>query len=191
MRAFFISLLVIILLFAGCGFSTYNGLIHKDETVREMWSEIDSQLQRRAELIPNLVATVKGYAAHEEKIFEEVTKSRENLLKAETLGEKAEAEAEMNSALGRLLAIAENYPDLKAVDAFVRLQDELAGTENRITVARTRYNAAVKTYNSAIRQFPGFLFAGRMGLEKAEFYEVPAGREAVQNVPEVDFQEKP
>ena len=166
---------------------SYNGLIQKDETVKQAWSDIDAQLQRRAELIPNLVSTVKGYAAHEEKIFTQVAQARENLVKATTPTDKAAADAELKTAVGRLLAIAESYPELKAADAFVRLQDELAGTENRIAVARTRYNEAVKVYNAAIRGIPGSFYAKSLKLEPAAFYEVPAGRDSVEKVPEVQF----
>lgn len=190
MKPFFVffSFIVLIALVVGgfCYFS-YNGLIQKDETVKQTWSDIDAQLQRRADLIPNLVNTVKGYAAHEEKIFTAVAQARENLVKAATPADKASADAELNAAVGRLLAIAESYPELKAADAFVRLQDELAGTENRITVARTRYNEAVKIYNAAIRGVPGVFFAKNLELEPAAFYEVPAGRAAVEQVPEVSF----
>ena len=167
--------------------STYNGLIQKDETVRQQWSDIEAQLQRRVDLIPNLVATVKGYAAHEEKIFTEVAAAREKLAGAKEPTDVAEADAALNSALGRLLVITENYPDLKASENFVRLQDELAGTENRIAVARSRYNEAVKVYNAAIRKFPGAFFANMLGLKKADFFEAPAGLEEVQKAPEVTF----
>ena len=184
---FLIVLLIIAVVIGLCGLISYNGLIRKDETVKQTWSDIDTQLQRRAELIPNLVNTVKGYAAHEEKIFAEVAQARENLVKAATPADKAAADAELNTAVGRLLAISESYPELKAADAFVRLQDELAGTENRIAVARTRYNEAVKIYNAAIRGIPGVYFARNLGLKPATFYEVPAGRESVEAVPEVQF----
>ena len=184
---FLIVLLIIAAVIALSGLVSYNGLIRKDETVKQTWSDIDAQLQRRAELIPNLVNTVKGYATHEEKIFTEVAQARENLVKAATPADKAAADAELNSALGRLLAISESYPELKAADAFVRLQDELAGTENRIAVARTRYNEAVKIFNAAIRGIPGSFYAKSLGFEPAAFYEVPAGRESVDIAPEVQF----
>ena len=184
---FLIVLLIIAVVIGLCGLISYNGLIRKDETVKQTWSDIDTQLQRRAELIPNLVNTVKGYAAHEEKIFAEVAQARENLVKAATPADKASADAELNTAVGRLLAISESYPELKAADAFVRLQDELAGTENRIAVARTRYNEAVKIYNAAIRGIPGSFYAKSLKLEPAEFYEVPADHAPVEAVPEVQF----
>ena len=167
--------------------SVRNGLIAQDEAVNENWSQIETQLQRRADLIPNLVATVKGYAQHEENIFTEVADARSRLLGAVGAQAKAEASAGLNSALGRLLAVAERYPELKANTNFIRLQDELAGTENRIAVARTRFNQAVRSYNAAIRQFPGSLFAGGLGLEKREYFEAPEGRAAVEKAPEVKF----
>ncbi len=190
MKSFWGILIVFVLIIISvglCGLVSYNGLIRKDETVKQTWSDIDTQLQRRAELIPNLVNTVKGYAAHEEKIFTDVAQARENLVKAATPADKAAADAELNSALGRLIAISESYPELKAADAFVRLQDELAGTENRIAVARTRYNEAVKIYNAAIRGIPGVFFVKSLGLEPASFYEVPAEHAPVEAVPEVQF----
>ena len=161
-----------------------NGLIAQDEALKEAWAQIDTQLLRRSDLIPNLVNTVKGYASHEKAIFEEVASARSRLLGAQGPAEKGEAAGLLNGALGRLLAIAENYPILKADTSFVRLQDELAGTENRIAVARTRYNDAVKQFNMAIRRFPGSLFAPGMGFKNAQYFEVPAAAKAV---PEVKF----
>lgn len=166
--------------------SVCNGLIDKDETVKEQWSQIDTQLQRRADLIPNLVNTVKGYAAHEKEIFTAVAEARSKLLAARGPAQKSAANTMLSGALGRLLAIGERYPDLKANVTFTRLQDELAGTENRIAVARTRYNNAVKQYNSAIRRFPGRLFAPKLGLEKAEYFEADE-RASKAAPPEVKF----
>lgn len=166
--------------------SVKNGLIDKDETVRESWSQIDTQLQRRADLVPNLVATVKGYAAHEKDVFTAVADARAKLLGAKTPGAKAAASGLLNGALGRLMAISESYPQLKADTSFLRLQDELTGTENRIAVVRMRYNKSVKIFNAAIRKFPGSMFAGKMGFSKAEYYEPPANLN-VAKVPEVKF----
>lgn len=180
-----VAVVLVVCLFAGI--SVRNGLIAGEESVRESWSQIETQLQRRADLIPNLVSTVKGYAQHEEEIFAEVASARSRLLGASGPQAKAGASAELNSALGRLLAIAERYPELKANTNFARLQDELAGTENRIAVARTRFNKAVRKYNASIRQFPGSLFAGGLGLETREYFEAPQGRESVEKVPEVRF----
>ena len=187
MKSGIIFVLVLGALVAGVGLwgvGVRNGIITKQESVKEQWSQIDTQLQRRADLIPNLVKTVKGYAAHEDKIMTEVAEARSRLLGAGTPVEKSEANAALTSALGRLLAIAENYPNLKADQNFLRLQDELAGTENRVAVARTRYNAAVKDYNAAIRTFPGsFLSAG---FERAEYFQSAPGKN-VQDVPNVTF----
>ena len=150
-------------------------------------SQIDIQLARRADLIPNLVNTVKGYAKHEEKIFTEIADARSRLLAAGTPEAAGQADAALKSALGRLLAVAEAYPNLKANENFARLQDELAGTENRIAVARTRYNDTVRDFNAAIRKFPGSMFASGLNLKRAEFFEAPAGRAAVEKVPQVNF----
>ena len=167
--------------------SSKNKLIRLDETVNENWSQIENQLQRRADLIPNLVNTVKGYAKHEEKIFTELAAARSRLLSASGPQQKAEAEAGLNGALGRLLAVTENYPNLKADNSFLRLQDELAGTENRIAVARMNYNKAAKEFNYAIRSFPGSMFAAELELKKREYFEAPKGRQAVEQTPDVKF----
>ncbi|MDD3695240.1 MAG: LemA family protein [Lentisphaeria bacterium] len=182
-----LALLALFLLAASWVISSRNSLINQDEAVNLQWSEIDTQLQRRSDLIPNLVNTVKGYAAHESEIFTAVADARSKLIGASTPAEKAGAETAVSSALSRLLAIAENYPQLKADSSFVRLQDELAGTENRIAVARGRYNGAVKNFNAAIRMFPGSLFAPGLGFSPAEYYEPPAGRAALEQAPEVSF----
>jgi LemA protein len=178
-----IVVIVVVLMFV---VGTKNSLIDKDERVAEAWAQIETQLQRRADLIPNLVATVKGYAAHEKEIFSDIAEARSRLMGAKGVGEKAAASALLGGALNRLLAIGEAYPNLKADTNFIRLQDELAGTENRITVARTRYNQQVRIYNAAIRKFPGSLFAGGMGLERAEHYD-PPNIEDIQQPPTVTF----
>lgn len=164
-----------------------NGLITKDEAVNEGWAEVDNQLKRRLDLVPNLVATVRGYASHEKEVFTAVADARSRLLAARGPADAAGADAALNVAIGRLLAISESYPALKADGAFIRLQDELAGTENRLAVARQRYNAAARTYNTAIRSFPGRLFAGTMRRQRAEYYEAPEGREQLERVPQVQF----
>lgn len=187
MQKFIVIAVAAVLIAIGWVVSVKNGLVAADEEVNDQWSQIDTQLQRRADLIPNLVATVKGYAAHEEKIFTGIADARSRLLAAKGPQEKAEAAAAVTSSLGRLLAIAENYPELRANANFIRLQDELAGTENRIAVARGRYNQTVKVFNSKIRQFPGSFFAPGMGLKKREYFEPPAGRAAVEKAPEVKF----
>lgn len=178
-------IVVLGLMVAGWAISARNGLIELDETVTKGWKDIGVQLERRTDLIPNLVSTVKGYAAHEKEIFTAVAEARSRLLAAKSPAETAQADQALTSALGRLLAIGENYPQLKADTVFVRLQDELAGTENRIAVARTRYNDASKRYNAAIRKFPGSLFAPGLGLERRDYYEVPEGKS--MEVPKVEF----
>ena len=184
----FFSVLVVVVLLGGCYIiGQRNALIALDEDVNKAWSDIDTQLQRRNDLIPNLVSTVKGYAAHEEGVFTGIADARSKLAGATTIAEKAEADAALTAGLGRLLAIAENYPELKANENFIRLQDELAGTENRIAVSRKRYNDSVKVYNMRIRQFPGSFFAGDLGLAPRDYFEPPKGHDAVVNAPKVEF----
>lgn len=182
-----IIIAVLIAAFLIFAFSSYNGLVAAEENVNSKWSQVENQLQRRADLIPNLVETVKGYAAHEEEIFTEVTKAREKLISAGSVAEKAQADAELTSALSRLLAIVENYPTLKADANFRQLADELAGTENRIAVARMDYNNAVQRYNSRIRSFPTSIIARIMGFEKKEYFKAEEG---AYEVPKVDFSGK-
>ncbi|MBU0518882.1 LemA family protein [bacterium] len=165
---------------------TYNNLVTADEGVQGAWAQVENVLQRRYDLIPNLVETVKGYAAHEKEVFIQVTEARAKVGGAGSVGEKMGAENELGSALSRLLLVVENYPQLKANENFIRLQDELAGTENRIAVERRRYNDVVRAYNIMIRQFPGNVIANIFGFEKAEFFEAP---EAAQEAPQVDFSE--
>ena len=182
----------VVVILGGWIISQRNALIALDEDVNEAWSNIDTDLQRRNDLIPNLVATVKGYATHEEEVFTGIADARGRLAGATTMQEKAEADAALTTGLGRLLAIAENYPELKANEGFLRLQDELAGTENRIKVTRKRYNEDVKRYNRTIRQFPGSLFAGNLpfvglNLEPRDYFEPPQGHDAVVIAPKVEF----
>ncbi len=160
---------LVVALLAGVGI--YNGMVRDQESIAQKFGDVDVQLQRRADLIPNLVNTVKGYAAHEEKIFTEVAEARSRLLAAGTPADKMAADNQLTGALGRLLAIAESYPALKANDNFIRLQDELAGTENRIGVARTRYNETVRGYNTRIKVFPGSLIASRYGFKAEPYFE--------------------
>ncbi|NLA83149.1 MAG: LemA family protein [Clostridiales bacterium] len=145
------------------------------ENVESAWSQIDIQLQRRSDLIPNLVATVKKYAEHEEEVFTSVSDARARLAGAGSVSELAEADAELTGALSRLLAIAESYPELKANENFINLQDELAGTENRISTARRDYNEAARTYNTTRRRFPANIFAGIFGFESVEYFEASEG----------------
>jgi LemA protein len=155
-----------------------------DENVKGAWAQVENQLQRRYDLIPNYVETVKGYAAHEKEVFVRVTEARSKVAGAGSIGEKIQANNQLSSALSRLLLIVERYPDLKANTNFIRLQDELAGTENRIAVERRRFNEMVRVYNTKIRTFPTNVVAGMFGFEKAAFFEVPKER---QEVPKVIF----
>jgi LemA protein len=155
-----------------------------DENVKGAWAQVENQLQRRYDLIPNYVETVKGYAAHEKEVFVRVTEARSKVAGAGSIGEKIQANNQLSSALSRLLLIVERYPDLKANTNFIRLQDELAGTENRIAVERRRFNEMVRVYNTKIRTFPTNVVAGMFDFEKAAFFEVPKER---QEVPKVTF----
>ena len=161
-----------------------NGIITLDEDINAAWSEIDNQLQRRADLIPNLVNTVKGYAKQEESIFTEVANARSRLAGAGSVAETGEAYNELQGALSRLLVVVENYPDLKSDTQFTQLMDELAGTENRIAVARKRYNDQVRRYNTRVRTFPGSMFANSMGFEQREYFEID---ESARTAPAVNF----
>ena len=163
---------------------TYNSLVRMDESVKGAWAQVENQLQRRFDLIPNYVETVKGYAAHEKEVLIGVTEARSKVAGAGTINEKIKANNELSSALARLMVVVERYPNLKANANFIRLQDELAGTENRIAVERRRFNETVKAYNIKIRSFPTNILAGMFGFEKATFFEVP--KEA-QTVPKVKF----
>jgi Uncharacterized conserved protein len=163
---------------------TYNTFVSLDEAVAGSWAQVENQLQRRYDLIPNLVETVKGYARHEKSVFIDVTNARSKVGGAGNVSEKIKANNQLTTALGRLLVVVERYPELKANQNFIRLQDELAGTENRIAVERRRYNEMVKTYNIKIRSFPANLLAGMYGFEKAAFFEVP---EAAKAVPKIKF----
>jgi LemA protein len=167
---------------SGC-FIVKNDIIALDEQINNAWSEVDNQLQRRSDLIPNFVNTVKGYAAHEEKLFTEIAEARSRI-GGGSVEEKAAAYNDMQSALSRLLVVVEQYPDLKANENFIALQDELAGTENRIAVARKRYNDSVGTFNIKIRSFPGSLFSGSMGLAPRPYFEI---NESARTLPEVNF----
>ena len=163
---------------------TYNSLVRMDEEVNGAWAQVENQLQRRYDLIPNYVETVKGYAKHEKEVLLGVTRARSRVGNADSLEEKVEANNQLSSALARLLVVVERYPQLKANTNFIRLQDELAGTENRISVERRRFNEAVKAYNTEIRSFPTNIIAGMFGFEKKDFFEVPKSR---QEVPKIEF----
>ena len=153
----------------------YNSLVSKEARVEQEAANIDTQLQRRADLIPNLVNTVKGYTNHETEVFAQVTEAREKLMSANTMAEKSAANDEVSTALGRLVAVAENYPELKSDTVYIDLMDELAGTENRIAKVRKDYNDAATSYNKAIKKFPGIIFAGAFGFEKVDLFEATEG----------------
>lgn len=169
------------------GISKYNAFVSMQVEIDNAWAEIDNQLKRRYDLIPNYVETVKGYAKHEKEVFTEVTKARASVGKAESRGESIQANNQLTSALSRLLLVVERYPDLKANTNFIRLQDELAGTENRIAVARMRYNKSVKNYNQKIVIFPNNILAGMFGFSKEVFYKI---QDIEKETPKVDFQSK-
>ncbi len=181
-----IIILVVIALIALSAIGSYNDLVSKKEDVDSKYSDISVQLERRADLIPNLVNTVKGYMEHEENIIDKVTKARENLVNAKTVEEKANANQELTTSINNLIAVVENYPDLKANENFINLQDELAGTENRIAVARKDYNDTVKSYNKTIKSFPKNLFASMFGFDEADYFEA---KESSNEVPNVSFKE--
>lgn len=185
MKKFLIGLAVIIILIILSFVSVYNGIVSKHETITAKWAQVENQLQRRNDLIPNLVNTVKGYAAHERTVFENVTNARSQWAKAGTVEEKVKAAGAIDAALGRLLLVAENYPNLKADQTFLRLMDELSGTENRVAVERMRYNEAVREYNISVRIFPGNVVAGMFGYKPAtEYFKA---EEKAKTVPEVKF----
>ncbi|MDD2361975.1 MAG: LemA family protein [Oscillospiraceae bacterium] len=175
------GLILIILIW---GIASYNGIVTAETTVEEKASTIQVDLQRRADLVPNLVETVKGYATHEEKIFTELADARARLGGAKTIEEQEAANNELSGALSRLMVIVENYPDLKASKNFENLQVQLEGTENRIKISRTDYNKAVKDYNLRLRRFPSSIIAGIFGFEKADMFE---GQEGIDTVPQVNF----
>jgi len=173
MKAFLIILAVLVMagvVVGGKAVSVNNQLVTEKEAIARTWADVDVALQRRADLIPNLVETVKGFAAQEKGILETVANARTALLNARTPREKIEANGQLDGALGRLLVVVENYPTLKSSENFLRLQDELAGSENRIAVERRRYNEAVQKFNTSIGLFPNNLFAGMLGFQRNDDY---------------------
>lgn len=188
-----IGVLVILVGLIGWGMSAYNGMVTGEEQVDSQWANVESQYQRRADLISNLVNTVKGYASHESSTLENVVAARAkatsttidiNNLDEASLKKYQAAQGELSQALGRLLAITENYPDLKANQNFLELQAQLEGTENRITVARDRYNEAARQFNVTIRRFPAVIIAGMGGFDKKPYFEAEAG---ASSAPKVEF----
>ena len=166
---------------SGC---SYNRFVSEEEAVKTQWAQVESQLQRRNDLIPNLVETTKGFAQHEESVFKDIADARSQLLSAKSPEETISAANRQTSALGRLLAVVENYPQLKANEQFNRLMDELAGTENRLAVARQRYNEAVQQYNTSRRQFPANITAKMFSFKDYPFFEAPAD---AKQAPKVNF----
>jgi len=173
-----------LLLVGGCFYQGYNRAVALDETVKSAWAQVDNQLQRRFELIPNLVETVKGFAAQEQDVFLGIAKARESYFQSKSVAEKAQAAGTFESALSRLLVLRESYPELKSNEAFLKLQDSLEGTENRLAVERQRYNDTVKSLNTFTRKLLGSLYARAAGVDKAEYFEVA---EAAKTAPKVDF----
>lgn len=181
-----IAIVAIVGLIAMSAIGSYNGLVGKREVVATRRADIDTALQSRADLIPNLVSTVKGYMNHEDAIIDKITSARQNLLNASSLEEKSAANNELTSGINALMVIVENYPDLKSSQNFINLQDELAASETKIANARREYNEAVSGYNTSVQTFPNNVLAGMFNFEKAEYFEAD---ESAQTVPVVDFSE--
>ena len=180
-----VAIIAAIALLLGEYLNVKNTLVAKNEAVKSAWSQVDVVLQRRADLIPNLVETVKGITKQEQAVFGEIAQARSQLLSAGNPSDKIAANQRLDGALGRLLAIAENYPQLRSSENFLRLQDELAGTENRIAVERKRYNDTLQDYNTYVQQFPGSLFAQKAGFKpNTAYFTAP---EASRQAPKVDF----
>ncbi len=193
MKKTWIIVIVVLVVLIGYGVSSYNSMVTQEEKVGTAWSNVENQYQRRSDLIPNLVNTVKGYAAHEKETFDAVVSARAKAtqmsididdLTPEKLAAYQRAQGEIGSALGRLLAVTENYPDLKANENFKELQAQLEGTENRISVERRKFNETAREYNTAIRRFPKNIFAGIFGFEKRPYFEAEEG---AAQAPEVKF----
>jgi LemA protein len=191
MKRAWIVIIVILALLALWGVTAYNGFVNQEEAVKQSWAQVENQYQRRADLIPNLVNTVRGYAAHESSTLEGVISARARAtqvtvnpddLSPEAIAEYQAAQGQLSTALGRLLAVAESYPDLKANQNFLELQAQLEGTENRIAVERQRFNETVQTYNTSLRRFPGNIFAGMFGFSARGYFEAAAGSEVAPTV---------
>jgi LemA protein len=177
-------IVAVIVIFGAMITSSYNSFVNLEENVDQSYAQIENQLQRRLDLIPNLVNTVKGFASHEKEVIASISDARARLAGANTPKEQATANSELSGALSRLLVVVENYPDLKANQQFTQLMDELAGTENRISVARKDYNDQVAVYNKKIKSFPGAMIAGITGFDAKEYFKAdPSAQEA----PKVDF----
>lgn len=179
-----LAVIAIVIIIIAMFVSSYNNIVAKAEEVDNKFAAVDTQLQRRADLIPNLVNTVKGYAKQEQDVINSVTQARAKLAGATTVSDKAKADEELTSALNRLMVVVENYPDLKSSQNFIQLSDELSGTENRIATARRDYNEAVKEYNLKIKRFPTNLMAGMFGYSQRDYFEAS---EQSKEVPNVNF----
>ena len=179
------ALVLFVVAIVASGVGRYNSIVTLNESVQTAWAQVETVLQRRNDLIPNLVATVQGYAAHEAKVFTDVTEARAKVGSAKSIPDKVEANNSLTSAIGRLLVVSENYPELKANQNFIALQDELAGTENRISVERKRYNDAVNSYNVLVRRFPNNLIAAAFGYTRENVYF--KADEAAKAAPKVNF----
>ena len=179
-----LALAVVLLACLAASGCSYNRFVSQEEAVKAQWAQVQNQLQRRNDLIPNLVETVKGYASHEKEVFQQIAESRAKLAGAQTPAAAIEAANQQSAALARLLVIVENYPNLKANEQFNRLMDELSGTENRIAVERMRYNERVQEYNTGRRQFPGVITAKIFNFPDYPLFEAP---EAARQVPKVSF----
>lgn len=184
---FLLVILGIIVVLALIIIGIYNRLVALRQTCNQAWSDIEVQLKQRQDLVPQLVNTVKGYAAHEKSTFEDVVKARQMAVDANSPQAQAAAEGMLSQALGKLFALAEAYPELKANENFLQLQDQLADVENKIAAARRFYNNAVQEYNTAREQFPAVLIAAPFGFSEREFFEAPEGRDALQTPVEVQF----
>ena len=178
-------LVLVVLMVFGSYVSARNQMVAKDQNVKSMWSEVDVQLERRADLIPNLVETVKGFTKEESTVFGDIANARAGMLNAQGPQAKIAANGQLDGAIGRLLLLTENYPQLRSSEQFMRLQDELAGTENRIGVARKRYNDAIQDYNTFVLQFPNSIWAGIAGFKQNSAYFTASP--AAQQVPNVKF----
>ena len=178
-------IVIVVLIFGGMYVSTKNKIVTLDEQVKSNWAQVDVVLQRRADLIPNLVETVKGFAAHEQTVFDDIAKARTQYMNAQTPSDKIAASNQLYGMEQKVLALAESYPQLKSNENFLRLQDELAGTENRIAVERKRYNDSIQAYNTYVRQFPNSMFAGWAGFKPNDaYFQAP---EASREAPKVQF----
>lgn len=175
-------ILLIVVAIAGWGIGHYNRAIAMDEQVSAQWAQVENQLKRRYDLIPNLVETVKGYATHERELFEKIAEARTKYFQAKTVGDKIKSSHQLEGVLSKLLLLKEAYPVLKANESFLKLHDSLEGTENRIAVERRRYNSSVRAVNTYRRTVFGRIFASLAGVEKAEYYEVPGAEKATPKV---------